>query len=257
MTTGAPPTKALGNLPDELRTELLQAFSNVVDNFRLSHWEPAELNGGKFSEVVYSILRGHIDGKYPKKAKKPPRFDQACKDLENADAKLFTRSIRVHIPRVLVALYEVRNNRGVGHVGGDVDPNHMDAVWVLASVKWVVAELVRIFHDIPIAEAQGIVDALTDRTIPSVWEVNGRRRVLHPKLGMKEKTLLLLYGISRAASVSELIDWTEHSNAAVFRRDILKKAHKNKLIEYDQINGIVFLSPLGARFVEEHLPLEI
>ena len=35
------------------------------------------------------------------------------------------------------------NNRNVGHVGGDVDPNHMDATGVLAQCNWVMGELVR------------------------------------------------------------------------------------------------------------------
>ena len=43
---------------------------------------------------------------------------------------------------MIVALYEIRNDRGVGHTGGDVDPNHMDASMVLAGAKWLVAELV-------------------------------------------------------------------------------------------------------------------
>ena len=92
-----------------------------------------------------------------------------------------------------MALYEVRNNRGVGHVGGDVDPNHMDATLVVASAKWVVAELVRLFHAVDTKTATEIVEALITREVPAVWEVNGKRRVLTGGLTMKQKALLLLY----------------------------------------------------------------
>lgn len=257
MSASLSPTDALGNLPAGLRSELLTAFNSVIDNFRAERWEPSELNGGKLCEIVYTILRGHVDGSFPARAKKPRRFDQACRDLEQADPKLFSRSVRVHIPRVLIALYEVRNNRGVGHVGGDVDPNHMDAVWVVATAKWLLSELVRMFHDLTVSEAAEIVEALTERTIPIVWEVGNVRRVLDPSLSMKDKTLLLLYTLPRAATEQELVAWTEHSNASVFRRDVLRRAHKDKLIEFDAAGKLVHLSPTGARLVESQLPLGV
>ena len=74
----------------------------------------------------------------------------------------FPRSVRIQIPRSLIALYEVRNNRGVGHVGGDVDPNPMDARIVLKMARWVVAELVRVSHGLDTAEAKGVVEHLIE-----------------------------------------------------------------------------------------------
>ena len=64
---------------------------------------------------------------------------------------------------MLFALYEIRNSRGVGHVGGDVDANHMDAEFVLSAAKWVVAELVRLFHSTDVNIATEVVDALVDK----------------------------------------------------------------------------------------------
>jgi len=57
----------------------------------------------------------------------------------------------------------VRNNRNVGHVGGDVDPNHMDAVAVMSMSNWIMGEIVRVFHRLPTtSEAQQLVDALAE-----------------------------------------------------------------------------------------------
>ena len=65
------------------------------------------------------------------------------------------------------------NNRSVGHIGGDVDPNHMDAVAVLSMANWIMGELVRVYHALNVAEAQQLVDALAEvrtrwygRTVP-------------------------------------------------------------------------------------------
>ena len=143
------PDKAFGSLPVGLRRDLLGAFEQILRNFRERRWEPAELNGGKLCEVVYSILRGQVDGKMPSRASKPKNMLEACQALEQVDAKKASRSVRIQIPRMLIALYEVRNNRGVGHVGGDVNPNLMDARVVVEMSKWVMADLVRVFHDLP------------------------------------------------------------------------------------------------------------
>jgi hypothetical protein len=250
------PTTALSGIPDALRKELLDAFGQIVRNYRERRWEPSELNGGKLCEVVNTILRGHVDGKMPSKASKPSNMVDACKALEKADAS-FPRSVRIQIPRMLVALYEIRNNRGVGHVGGDVNPNAMDARIVLESAKWIMAELVRVFHNLNTTEAEDVVDALVERTVPIVWEVAARRRVLDADLKMKEQTLLLLYSAGRPVSEKELLSWVEHSNPSTYRRDVLGKAHRARLIEYDEDSGLVHLSPTGVEYVEKHLPLEL
>jgi len=211
------------------------------------------LNGGKLCEVALSILRGYVDGQYPKRAGKPKNFLIACSDLEKANSLTFPRTVRIQIPRVLIALYEVRNNRGVGHVGGDVDPNHMDAVFVLFAAKWIVAELIRLFHDLDPEEAARAVDALVEREVPLIWEVNGKRRVLATQLPMKEKMLLLLYGSPSAIDERTIIDWLEHSNPSVFRRDVLRSAHRAKLLEYDSDKATVVISPSGVAFVEDRI----
>lgn len=236
---------------------LLIAFDAIVRNYREGRWEPAELNGGKLCEVVYTILRGRVDGKFSSKPTKPKNMVEACKALEQASSTTYSRSIRIHIPRTLVALYEVRNNRGVGHVGGDVNPNHMDAVFVLQASKWIMAELVRVFHAVDTAEATKVVDTLTSRTLPLIWEVGNAKRVLNTKLTMKDKTLALLYSSKGSVSESDLFSWVEHSDPSVYRRDVLVKVHVAKLVEYNKAAKTVQISPLGIKYVEEKVPLEV
>jgi hypothetical protein len=246
----------LQNIPASLSEPLLAAFNQIVKNFRERRWEPAELNGGKLCEVVYSIVRGHVENKFPDKPEKPRNMVDACRALE-AENKRVGRSICVQIPRVLVALYEVRSNRGVGHVGGDVDPNHMDAVLVLSMAKWLMAELIRIFHGIETSEATQAVESLIDRTIPIVWKVAGRDRVLIPSLSMKEKVLAILFVNPAPLVDAYLLRSVEYSNPTVFRREVLVPLHCAKLIEYDEETKLVYLSPLGIRFVEDNIPLQV
>lgn len=245
------PDDAFAGLPKRLRSELLDAFGKIVQNYAERRWEPAELNGGKLCEVAYSIVKGMADGKPPARASKPKNMVDACKKIEQSSS--LPRSLRIQIPRMIVALYEVRNNRNVGHVGGEVDPNHMDAVCVLQMSKWIVAELIRVLHKRPLDKATEIVDALVERETPLIWKVNDKMRVLDAKLSMKDKALLLLHATAGPMDDRELIDFIEYSNTAVFRRDVLRPAHKVKLIEYDQHAGTVIISPLGIEYVEKLL----
>jgi hypothetical protein len=248
----APLAEVFGRLPATLRDELLSAFNQIVKNFRERRWEPAELNGGKLCEVVYSILKGHAEGKYPARAKKPRNMVLACQNLET-EAAGTPRAVRIQIPRMLIALYEIRNNRNVGHVGGDVDPNHMDAVCVLQVAKWIMGELVRVLHDVDTERAAAIVESLVERDTPLIWQIDGKKRVLNTGLSMRDKTLLLLHATDGQVAESTLVSWLEHSNASVYRRGILKKLHRERLIEYDATTRTTQISPTGIVDVEERL----
>jgi hypothetical protein len=244
--------KLLLSVPDAFEDELFRRYKEIERNFRERRWEPAELNGGKLCEASYAILKGYIDGAYPSKPAKPDSILMACQKLENAPVS-FGRSVRLQIPRMIVALYEIRNGRNVGHIGGDVDPSHMDAVCVLHMAKWIVGEFIRVFHGVPTEEATRIVESLTDRHIDVVWKTGDKKRILLPSLSMLNKALLMLYSEVEPMTEATLVDYIEHSNASVFRRDVLRKAHKVKLLEYSEKLKTVEISPLGIKRVEEQI----
>jgi hypothetical protein len=242
---------ALGQLPAGLRTELLTEFAKITQNYRERRWEANNLDGGRLCEVAYTILDGYTSGgAYAARATKPPRFETACKALENRTG--YPDSARLTIPRVLFALYEIRNRRGVGHVGGDVDANHMDAEFVLAAAKWVVAELIRLFHNTDVDTATEVVDALVDRTLPLIWEVDGVRRVLDTTLPLAEQSLVLLYADPSPISEKDLATYLEQDRLANYRR-VLDKLHKSRMVEWNKATGMVTLSPLGRQDVEDRL----
>lgn len=243
----------LGALPDGLRNPLIETFNSILDDFRTSRWEDASAGGGKLCEIVYSIIDGYLRGSFPLKPSKPANLVDACRALEKAppSGKPGDRSVRIHIPRVLPPVYEIRNNRNVGHVGGDVDPNHMDASYVVGAAKWLLAELVRIFHSTDAAAASQIVETIIQRETATVWVIGGKRRVLIPGLTMKDKVVILLHDAGGRATEAELLDWTEHTNPSVFRRDILRPLHKQRLIEYDETTREVHLSPVGYEYIEK------
>ena len=242
------PAPALSKIPDGLRIPLIKEFSNIVQNFMERRWSPSELSGGRFCEIVYTILHGFASGSYAASPTKPKNFVDACKALESSIAK--PRSFQILLPRMLPPLYEIRNNRGVGHVGGDVDPNFMDSTTVLSMCSWVMAELVRVFHGVNTEEAQRIVDSLVERRIPLVWKTQSMKRVLDPRLPIKDQVLLLLASSTGEVAVSELFKWTGYKNRSYFNK-LLRILHESRLLELREPEDRIQILPPGSDYVQK------
>jgi hypothetical protein len=241
---------ALAAIPAGLRDPLIAEYKSIVQNFMEHRWLPSELGGGRFSEIVYTILDGHAKTTYPTVPKKPANFLAACQKLESNALPHVPRSFQILIPRILPALYEVRNNRSVGHIGGEVNPNHMDAVAVLSICNWVMAELVRVYHGLSVPEAQQVVDALAEVRIPAVWSDGSIKRVLQPTLSLADQILLLIATSLPSVTSEELLKWSEASDKAYFMK-ILRGFHKKRLVEFDQTLGTARILPPGAQYVQD------
>jgi len=241
-------SNALSCLPASLKEELMSEFSHLQASYYGRKWSPAELSGGRFCEIVYSIIHGHASSSYPSRASKPHNFLAACQALEKETS--LPRSFRILIPRLLPALYEIRNNRGVGHVGGDVDPNFMDSSLVLSTTSWVVSELVRVLHGIPLDEAQEIVSQLSSHKSPAVWVSSETRRVLSSSLKLNEQVLLLIGSNEEPTQFEELVTWVESSKGYVKR--IVNGMHSSRLIEFSS-TGFIQILPPGIKRLEEIL----
>jgi hypothetical protein len=237
-----------------LRDPLLETYREIAANFLEHRWGPSELEGGKFSEVVYTIVDGWLKGTFAARPSKPRDMRGACYSIESSvpSGKPEDRSMRILIPRMLPPLYEIRNNRNVGHVGGDVDPNQMDAITVYSITSWVMAELVRVFHGVSLKEAQEAVDALTERKLSLIWDPGTTKRVLETSLKTSDQTLLLLHQSMSWVDESHLLKSVEYSNSTKFR-GILTKLHKERLIEYDKVTTRAKISPKGSLYVEDNL----
>ena len=238
----------LSAIPQGLREPLLAEYNSIVSHYLERKWKPSELSGGLFCEIVYTVLDGYGRNSYPARPSKPNDFPSVCRALEqHANSP---RSFRILIPRALPALYEVRNNRNVGHVGGDVDPNEMDASLVLHTTTWVMAELVRVLHQLSVKDAQAIVDKLVERKTPLVWDSGTVKRVLVPTLKRPKQILVLLAATSGAVSDSDMRKWIEEDNEAYFKK-VLTDLHEKRLIEWDSRQKSITLLPPGAAAAEE------
>ena len=213
-------------IPNGLRKPLLKLYEEALSEYRAGRWEPVGTKAGKLCEVIYSIAQGKVSGQFPTKPSKPKNMVDDCKKLEQHN-RVHGRSLCVQVPRVLTAVYEMRNNRDIGHVGSDVNSNHMDAEFMIRAVKWLMAELVRNFGSMDTNAARELIESVTERSFHVVWTEGETKRVLNTSLKMNEKALVLLYASGGKAQLDQLFAWTEHSNKSVFRSKVVKPLHRD------------------------------
>jgi hypothetical protein len=239
----------LGGLPPGLREPLVEEYRGITTAYLEGRWKLSALDAGRFCEVVYSILDGALTGSFATSPAKPARFPEACRALESRPPiAVGDRSIRILIPRILPGIYDIRNNRNVGHVGGDVIANKMDAAFVRDCTTWIMAELVRVFHHVSTDEAQVSVDTLVDRRSPLVWEHEGKKRVLDPNMRAKDKVLVLLHSSPSGVSAADLQSWTKYKSK--FKQQVLDPLSEDLLIELDEDGLHAVITPLGIKRVE-------
>lgn len=248
--------QVFASVPKELRRRLQKHFEKVRHDHALGRYETSELNGGKFCEAVAPILEWYANANGLAIPGKPTtHLDTRLRRLANCHN--FLESFRLNIPDVLLSVYRIRNKRGVAHINGDVDPNYMDSSYVVAAANWVMSELVRVLYSVTLEEATRLVDRITTKRIPLVWEIGNRRRVLNPSLSEKHAVLALLYFEHPNPIVQhELIEWVESNNPSRLKTQYLPAMHKSRLIDVEKTTNLVRLSPRGLAFVEAEIPLE-
>jgi hypothetical protein len=236
---------ALAKIAAPLRKSLLDEYKNLTVAYSMRDWRALGLSAGWFSEIIYTILLGLESNAFPKSAQKPKDMVSACKNLEQS--KNLSRGLRILIPRLLPALYEIRNNRGIGHAGTDIDSNYMDARLTIAIAKWILAELVRELHIGDASSAQSLVDSIVEIPSSAVWVQGDKKRILVPGLSLEDKVLLLLVASDgKSVGINNLGSDIEVKNRIHFRK-VLMKMHRARLIEFDRARSELTLLPPGEK----------
>src|SRR5690606_18474770 len=156
------------HFPSDLVDALLKSYEDIKTNYILNKWEPSELNGGKFVEAATRMMQFACKGGVYTPIGTSIRniFDE-LKSLEQTPSSILD-SYKQHIPRCLGAIYNLRNRRGVAHLGVDINPNKADAYLIITIAEWILAELFRINYNIPLHDAQLIVESLISRKLELV-----------------------------------------------------------------------------------------
>jgi hypothetical protein len=249
---------ALGNIDKGFREKIIDTYLELKHRaFKAVYtkeFDSAGLSAGKFCETLFRFIEQELKGTYTPFTGHITNMAIELSKLEQLPKTAGNESLRIIIPRSILVIYTLRNKRGIGHVGGDIEANEIDLSTIIKLSDWIVAELIRVYHKLSIEDAQGVIDSINSKEIPTVWEINGKKRVLQKGLDYKDKVLLILYSdINNSCAVEDLIEWTEYSNSSLFKSKLLKGMHKENLIEYDTELEFAHLSPLGIAEVEQRI----
>jgi hypothetical protein len=234
--------------------ELLAAYQEAKRNFYLGGLRLSAVEGGRFCEAAFRLLQQRTTGAYDKLGKQLDT-DLLVKQLANIPAAKEPDSIRLHIPRALRVVYDIRNKRDNAHLGDGIDPNLQDATLVIGILDWVLAEFVRLYHAVPANTAKEMVEAIVTRTAPAIEDFGGFLKVLRVDLEASDRTLLLLYARGpEGATLSELESWMHPKMRKNLRRTLHRLEHDKAFVHAD---GEVFrVTRQGQRYVEMNRLME-
>jgi hypothetical protein len=235
-------------VPADLVKELLDSFVESKRRFHLGDFRPNAVEGGRFSEAALRILEWQTTGLYTPLSDPKFKADSVIVALGQLPAGSFPESVRLHLPRALRVIYDIRNKRNTAHLSDGIDPNLQDASIVIATLDWTLAELVRLHHSVSAADAQQIIESLVRRDVPMIQEFNGKPRILKTLTHADHFLVLLYWWGDRPLDRKVLVSWAP-PNMQKNPGRVLSGLHSEFLITLSE--GTAHITQLGLRSVED------
>lgn len=236
--------------PQELIDSILDSYKELAENFIRGKIRPSEVEGGRFCEATIRMLQYKTTGTYTPIGTHL-NLDTEVNVLRNLPVTSFDDSIRLHIPRTIRVIYDIRSKRDSAHLG-NIDPNLMDGTLVLNCCKWILAELFRMESQISIEEAQRIINSLVEKEVPIIQDFGGFKVILNPRLSARDRILVLLYerseeGVARAELSSQL----PPKMRTQLGTQLSRLQHDKSFIHRDK--NQIYITRSGEKFVEDNI----
>ena len=241
----APPIDAL------LATQLLDEFVSLERRFIQRDWEPAELDGGQFCEILARIVYHQDSGNlnYTKSVEDCVKYVEGD---QNAHA-IVPRHDALHLVRVIKTIYKFRSQRGAVHISPTYKPNHMDSKFITESVRWCMNETLRVFWQGDRERVAKAIRELLQFDVPAVGVFEDVLLVQRTDLTAEEEILVLLhYAGEEGFSRNQLGRFCMRSAPAVTKAvQTLSAPTHRQIVQLG--SGAFRLTDLGARRVREQL----
>jgi len=237
-------------LDAKLVKKLLDAHAEAKRNFYLGGLRLSAVEGGRFCEAAFRLLEYATKSNAFTPLGTQLDTNKLIRDLSTLPAAQFNDSLRLHIPRSLRLVYDIRNKRDTAHLADGIDPNLQDATLVVTVIDWVLAEFIRLYHNVPPNTASKIVDGIVKRVAPVVQDFNGFLKVLNPELQASEHCTVLLYQKGDdGATLEELEQWVRPKMRANLKRTLGMLVHKKDHAHFD--GSRYFITRNGEQYVEQ------
>lgn len=241
--------------PANLVDELTDCYKEQKRNYFLGNHRPNEIEGGRFSEAAFRLLE-HFVGMPITQLGTQINTDGLIRSLQQLPSSSFNESVRLHIPRTLRVIYDIRNKRDVAHLADGIDPNLQDSSFIFSALDWVLAEFIRLSAGTAPDEAFALVKSITVHAIPAVEDFGGFLKTLRPSLGPSDQVLLLLYQKNtEGATLEQLKSWLKPSQRNNAKRNLTKLEHDKDFVTFQ--NGKYFITRLGILEVQNKKLVEM
>ena len=231
-----------------LAQQLVTSYINMQQRYSAGDWGPAELDGGQFCEAVAralyqldtgiirnDLLPGDISGMLKSKSA-PHKLDEKDRD---------------HFCRVLQTTYKFRNDRGVAHISPTHTANLLDSTLIIATVKWMFGEFLRLAWKKDSREVVAIIEAIVQLEHPLVHELDGQPLVLTDALTAPEEVLVLLqHAQSGSLTKGELKQYILKDQTTVSKA--ISRLTTSKEVRISNAGDVV-ITPLGMNRVHEEI----
>jgi hypothetical protein len=239
----------------DLTKALVEQFISLERRFIQRDWEPAQLDGGQFCEVLARIIY-HQDSGTLSPGKD---FGDCMKYVEDEHCQnshaINPRSDALHLCKVLRTTYKFRSQRGGVHISPLYKPNHMDSKVIMEMVRWCFADTLRIFWSGVDREqvAKAIRELLTF-DVPCIGKFEEVIMVQRTDLSAEEEVLVLLhYAGEQGFTRGEVGKYAMVSAASV--TTALQKLKSPEMRQVVELASKKFrLTDLGSKRIREKLP---
>lgn len=131
-----------GGLHEQSVKRLLDHYQSMQTRMREGEYDEAGTHIGNFCENMVNVLRDQM-GEPVESRPNVGKFVNECTSGKFGTTEL--DSIRLQIPNMLRAAYDIRNNRDSVHVNLQVPVNHADTQTGIAMCSWMLAEVLRVY----------------------------------------------------------------------------------------------------------------
>jgi hypothetical protein len=236
----------------QLAEQLVDQFVAVEEAFLLKKWKYSELDGGRFTEVAARIVYS-VDASNVSRTKS---VDDCLKYVDNDQVPhVFPeRQAAIHLAKVLRAIYEMRSQRGAVHVSPTYTANEIDSRMIFESVRWVLADLLRIFVTSDREMVSGVIRELSRFPHPLIRNIEDEPLLQSVTFTTEEEVLAHLLHATEGLSTATLVRIIPKSASGV--RTALSNLSNAKLRQIASRAGKWFIADLGITRIEERIARE-
>lgn len=241
---------ALGKEVDpQLAEQLIGEATSIEEAFLLRKWKYTELDGGRFAEIaariIYSVDSGNLS--------RTKGVDDCLKYVDNEQVphRFPERQASIHLVKVIRAVYKLRSQRGAVHVSPTYSANEIDSRLIVESVRWLLADLLRIFVITDREQVAATVRSLARFPQPIIRQYRDLPLLQSVSFTTEEEILAHLLNSDGGMTAQELIVVIPKSASGV--RQALTKLSSAQSRQIVQRAGKWIITDLGVTRIEDRI----